>query len=294
MSKMYEALKKAQEQGVPVSLPIATLPYPVLPKPVEAPPAPAEPRPASSPEGDRDHHRTGNELRSVPVQLSPEAAVIPWNGANSLGGEQYRIIRTRIAHHPLRPKLIAVSSAGSGDGKTVSAINIAGVMSLRDDAMVLLADADFRRRGVSSQLGLPAEPGLATVLSGACSLQQAIVRVEQFPNLYILPAGRCEGNPAELLDSDGWKRLCATVRERFSMVIVDGPPIAAVADYELIQDCCDGVVAVVRPDHTDRTLFQRAFDLIPESKRLGVVVNCTSKWFLWKTHESYYYETRES
>jgi Mrp family chromosome partitioning ATPase len=72
-------------------------------------------------------------------------------------------------------------------------------------------------------------------------------------------------------------------------VIVDAPPIAAVADYELIQASCDGVLVIVRPDHTDRTLVNRAFELIPRQKRLGVVLNCAYDWFLWKTHESYYY-----
>jgi capsular exopolysaccharide synthesis family protein len=184
---------------------------------------------------------------------------------------------------------MAVSSAGAGDGKTISSINIAGVLSLRDNATMLLMDADFRRPSISRLLGLPAEPGLANVLSGACTLQDAIVRVEQFPNLYVLPAGASDANSAELLDTEQWKSLCATVRERFSFVVVDGPPIAGVADYELIQASCDGVIVVVRPDHTDRTLFNRAFDLIPEKKRLGVVLNCAQEWFLWKTHESYYY-----
>ncbi len=116
--------------------------------------------------------------------------------------------------------------------------------------------------------------------------------MEQFPNLYVLPVGAgSKTNPAELLDTKQWKSLCATVREGFSFVIVDGPPIAAVADYELIQASCDGVIVVVRPDHTDRTLFSKAFELIPGKKKLGVVLNCASKWFLWKTHESYYYDS---
>lgn len=182
-----------------------------------------------------------------------------------------------------------VSSPGPGDGKTVSSINIAGVLSLRDNANVLLIDGDLRRTNVSSLLGLPVEPGLANVLSGSCTLQEAIIRVDQFPNLYVLPAGASNANPAELLDSDQWKSLCSTVRECFSFVIVDAPPVAAVADYELIQASCDGVIVVVRPDHTDRTLCAKAFELIPQEKRLGVVLNCAYEWFLWKTHRSYYY-----
>jgi capsular exopolysaccharide synthesis family protein len=185
-----------------------------------------------------------------------------------------------------------VSSPGSGDGKTVSAVNIAGVLSLRDNANVLLIDGDFRRADVSAALGLPSGPGLSDTLQNSCTLQEAIIRVEQFPNLYVLPAGTSEARSAELLDSEQWRSLCCTVREHFSFVMIDAPPIAAVADYELIQASCDGVIIVVRPDHTDRTLVSKAFELIPEEKRLGVVLNCAYEWFLWKTHQSYYYASR--
>ena len=290
MSKMYEALKKAQEQGVPIEVP-----EPVIPDVPESnyrpdwnPPRPAE-RIVSSYESD-----DGDGVRSLPMQARGKFALIPWNASDSAGGEQYRIIRTRIVQHPARPKVMVVSSAGAGDGKTVSAINIAGVLSLRDNANVLLIDADFRRAGVSSALGLPPGPGLSNVLRGLCALQEAIIRVEQFPNLYVLTAGTSDVNPAELLDTDQWKSLCSTVRKHFSFVMIDAPPIAAVADYELIQASCDGVIFVARPDITDRTLLHKALELIPEEKKLGVVLNCASKWFLWKTHESYYYDSRRA
>ena len=277
MSKMYEALKRAQLEGVAVEVSAPVLNGPALPT---VPNEPYDEKPADP------------EIRQIPIQIRAGSAVIPWGAASGRAGEQYRIIRTRIVQHPDRPRIMAVSSAGAGDGKTVSSINIAGALALRDNANVLLIDADFRRAGVSSTLGLPDSRGLADTLSGSCSLQEAIVRVEQLPNLYVLTAGASEANPAELLDTDQWKSLCSTVREHFSFVIIDSPPIAAVADYELIQASCDGVIVVVRPDHTDRTLFNKAFELIPEKKRLGVVLNCAHEWFLWKTHESYYYDFR--
>ena len=313
MSKMYEALKKAQEEGVPVEIPapMAADSAELLAEPVEAPPVddpepapeieepivfmrersspPAhvyEPPASEIPPMPATENREG--IRHVPIQTTGRIAVIPWD-ANSPGGEQYRIIRTRLVQHPSRPKVIAMSSSGSGDGKTVSAINIAGVLSLRDNANVLLIDADFRRAGASNALGLPSGPGLANVLSRTCNLQDALIRVQQFPNMYVLTAGTGDANPAELLDSEQWRALCASVREHFDFVIIDAPPIAAVADYELIQAVCDGVIFVVRPDHSDRTLVNKAYQLIPAEQRLGVVLNCASKWFLWKTHESYYY-----
>lgn len=293
MSKIYEALQRAQVQEA------IELNVPSRPAPTESADEVRRLEPelvaeiAVPANGNQNGNGKGG-MRHLPLQLSRESVVIPWSQGDAPGGEHYRIIRTRIVQHPQRPSLLAISSAGSGDGKTISSINIAGVLSLRDNATVLLIDADFRRSAVSSLIGIPRTPGLAEVLSGKCGLQDAIVQAEQFPNLYILPAGDTHANPAELLDTDQWRMLCATVRERFNFVLVDGPPIAAVADYELIQECCDGVIMVVRPDHTDRTLFNRAFEIIPEDKRLGVVLNCASQWFLWKTQEAYYYSREKS
>jgi capsular exopolysaccharide synthesis family protein len=284
MSKVYEALRKAQEQGTGINIEID---------------AGTDGTEHDSAAGQLDRleefesqvERPGDaDIRMLPINLPPHSVAIPWNGAADPGaGEQYRIIRTRIVQHPKRPKMLLITSANSGDGKTVSAINIAGSLALRDNANVLLIDADFRRKGVCKMLGLPGELGLANLLEGNCSLQKTIVRVEQYPNLYVLAAGVSKINPAELLDSKAWDAVCATVREHFDFIVMDAPPIAGVADYELIQAKCDGVVVVVRPDHTDRTLCTKAFELIPREKMLGVVLNCAYQWFLCRTHESYYY-----
>jgi Mrp family chromosome partitioning ATPase len=78
-------------------------------------------------------------------------------------------------------------------------------------------------------------------------------------------------------------------QSEFGFVIVDAPPIGAVADYELLQQACDGVIVVVRQDYTNRQLWQRALETVPKTKQLGVILNCAEDWFLWKTHSYYYY-----
>jgi Mrp family chromosome partitioning ATPase len=62
-----------------------------------------------------------------------------------------------------------------------------------------------------------------------------------------------------------------------------------VADYQLLELASDGVVLVVRPDHTNRQLWAKAVATVPAEKQLGVVLNCVENWFLWKTHSYYYY-----
>ena len=292
MSKMYEALQRAQQQGMGAETPIAEsieaadsytdAPSPYCP---EAPYCPETQQNQAEPH--KDAH-----TRLMPISAPADSVAIPWSGAMDPGAsEQYRIIRTRIVQHPKHPKALLITSANAADGKTVSAINIAGALALRDDAKVLLIDADLRRTRLCGMLGLPAGLGLANILAGNCALQEAIIRIEQYPNFYVLPAGSSKINPAELFDSKVWESVIASVREHFDFVVMDGPPVAGIADYELIQAKCDGVVVVVRPDHTDRTLVMKTFELVPASKMLGIVLNCASHWFLSRTEESYYYRS---
>ena len=228
-------------------------------------------------------------IRTVALRLTVDTPVLPFDVQNGRAGEQYRTARTKLLHHPSQPRLIVISSAGSGDGKTVTSINLAGAMALKSEAEILLIDADLRKSQIAPLLGISGEPGLADVLAGTCSLEDAIVRLEQFPNLCVLPGGKPTAQPTELLDSSRWTALCASVRQQFKYVIFDAPPIAAVADYDLIHAQCDGVVLVVRPDHTDRKLCMQAINTVPPERLLGVVLNCVRDWFLWKTQGYYSY-----
>jgi capsular exopolysaccharide synthesis family protein len=228
-------------------------------------------------------------IRTLPLRIPAKVPVLPFDGDHWEANEQYRIIRTRVLHHPRRPRVIVVSSAGAGDGKTITAVNLAGALSLKTESKVLLIDADFRRSAIHTQLGLPKDPGLADVLRGACTLEEALVQSEQLPNLCVLTSGESKGNPAELLDSSPWPALCKRLGQAFRYLVLDSPPIASVADYDLIQAVCDGVVMVLRPDRTNRKQCKAALTLIPEDKLIGAVLNCVPHWFLGRYTSSYYY-----
>jgi capsular exopolysaccharide synthesis family protein len=189
--------------------------------------------------------------------------------------------------------MIVVSSPTTGDGKTITAINLAGALAQRSDEQILLLDADFRRAMVHVCLGLPQEPGLAEVLAGEAEFEDTVYRVEQLPNLYILPAGTAGERPSELLDSSSWRTFGERIRDQFHRVVVDCPPVEAVADYDLITAVCDGVVLVVRPDHTDRKLCMGALKTVGQ-KLIGVLINDAIEWFLWKRQRSHYYYYRDA
>ena len=82
--------------------------------------------------------------------------------------------------------------------------------------------------------------------------------------------------------------MSVALREEFTFVVVDGPPVNSCADYDLLQATCDGVILIVRQDHSERPLVGGALGAIPKEKLLGVVLNCAEDWFLWK-HAAYSY-----
>jgi tyrosine-protein kinase Etk/Wzc len=163
-------------------------------------------------------------------------------------------------------------------------------LSLKGEVKVLLVETDFRRSSFCKLLQLPDEPGLVDVLSRKCPLEEAVMKVEQLPNLYLLGAGAFRPDSSELLDSPFGRAIFQTIRKRFHYVILDCPPIGSIADYDVIQAAADGVLMVLRPDHTNRGSAMDALASVPKEKMLGVVMNHVRPWFLWRNaHSSYYY-----
>ena len=234
-----------------------------------------------------------DSLRSVKIRLADGVPLLPFDGSDPRAAEQYKIARTKILHHFSNPRCLVVSSVQVDDGKSVSAVNLAGCLALKAQTTVLLVDADMRRSRLAEKLGVPESPGLSEVLAGKCALEEAIVRLDPLPNLLFLPRGERPLNAAELLDSVRWRALSAVFRKEFGFVVIDAPPIGLVADYDLVQDVADGVVVVVRPDHTNRAVCLRTLAAIPPEKLIGVLINCSANWIFSRPlgHRYDYYYT---
>ncbi len=228
-------------------------------------------------------------VRVAAPPLSSLAALFLPKDAPTVAGEEYRMVRTRIAQRYSRPFWLVVSSPGVGDGKTWTARNLAVAFALKGEGRTLLVDADMRHPSLHRSLESDQAPGLAEVLEGAASLQEAMIRIGSLPALYFLPAGAPQENPSELLDSSRWRTLSRGLRTHFEHVIVDSPPVGSLADFDLIAEVCDGILLVVRPDHSNRTHCLAAIAKV-RSKLSGVVVNDAREWFLWKKRSNRYYE----
>ena len=300
MSKIFDALQGTQSEVsdllpalIDDNLEVAgrSLPTPG-PKPAtKAVPSPAATPESSAPEFSAVHTPAANgSIRRISLAVPASAPLLPFENPREHAAEQYRILRTKIVHHPKKPKMIVISSSGRGDGKSLTAVNLCGVLSLKRDTNVLLLDADFRRSTLHSLLGLPQVPGLAEVIAGKCSFEDAVVQTDQYPNLHILVSGEVGHlNPSELLDSASWQALCQELRTRYKYIIIDSPPVAAVADFELIQMAAEATVLVVRPDHSKRTACFKAIELVPKEKFLGVILNCAENW-IFQRDDTYGYD----
>ena len=229
-------------------------------------------------------------VRSADVTIPVGSVVYPFDNRDRRASEQYRIARTRIVHHPNSPRMVAITSPQTNDGKSVTALNLAGALALKDNHSVLLVDADLRRSALAGLLDLPSFPGLEEVLRGQCSLPDAVLRVNLSPAIYLLPAGGRSLNPAELFESMRWVRACAKMRSEFDHIIIDTTPVGVVADFELVERVADGVIVVVRPDHTDRTACLAALQAIARDKLIGVITNCVPERFSGRPgHHNYEY-----
>lgn len=212
-------------------------------------------------------------IRTITVTAAGSKPILPFDLGDSAVNEGYRKIRTQLLQAPTEPRVLVVTSPSQGDGKTLTSINLAGALALKHDITCVLVDADLRRGDIAASCGLPEGPGLGDYLSGRCRLEDALIRVEQLPNLYIITSGEYRINPVELLDSPRWQALLENLRRRFRFVVVDVPPMGSLADYDLVEAASDGVILVVRQDHTNRKAVQTALESIPPIKRLGVILN---------------------
>jgi capsular exopolysaccharide synthesis family protein len=226
------------------------------------PMAPASPREPVAPSGVRP-------VFGATLDKDMVAALAPFSPA----AEQYRSLRTRIAQIETagQRRVILVSSPGEGDGKTITAANLALTMAQEFQRQVLIVDADLRDARLHECLGIPREPGLADVLAGQASLDDALVSLSEY-RVIALPAGTPHARPAELLGSEPMRRLMEDVSRRFDRVVVDSTA-AHFADAGVLEPLADGVLLVVRAGRTTRPSIGRALGLVPRAKLLGLVLN---------------------
>ena len=190
--------------------------------------------------------------------------------------EQVRGLRNRlVAMNPDgEPKTLVVTSAVRGEGKTVSALNLAMAFAELERQEVVLVDADLRRPSCERYLNLNQAPGLSDVLLGHESVDR-LLRPAGYRDLMLLGAGTRVENPAEVFSSSRLDQLLQRLKERFQYVVIDTPPVLPSTDAGVLSAAADGTLLVVRLEHSLKKQSRDAWQVLSDmgGNVLGTFVN---------------------
>lgn len=228
------------------------------------------------PRMDREVKSLFNGKQTVEVggrQLSTRLLPLlnPWSPI----AENYRLVRTNLQHSNsgTAPEAILITSPEQGDGKTLTAVNVAITMA-QSGRRTLLIDADLRRPNTHNLLDMNYKPGVANLLSSDGAIPDHIQPTE-VEGLHLLPAGEIDKPPAELLGSSRMKQIIDYYRDHYDVIIVDSPPVLAVSDPILLSKHCDATLLVVAANRTASEaieIAEQTFDAVGEPIS-GVVFN---------------------
>lgn len=198
-----------------------------------------------------------------------------WSETQSAEAEAIRALRTALLFPASgsAPKVILVSSASAGEGKTTVAINLASVLA--QQARTCLVEGDLRRPMIEQAMGLNPTVGLAEVLNGKVELKEALVSETGVPGLSVLPIKSPYGNPSDLLASVQMISVLRSLSESFEYIVIDSPPVIPFSDARSLALLSDAVILVSRYGRTTRRAITRGAELLDgvQAPVLGVVLN---------------------
>jgi capsular exopolysaccharide synthesis family protein len=291
MSRIHEALKKAeQERATSDSVPqISPDPDPAildtranLATMGAVMSATSAAAPAAAMTGDALLDRT----RRTKWRPDPKTMLFFSGEEHLYGMEEFRTLRCRLYQardkHPLLKVL--VTSPLPKEGKSFVTANLGQVLVQQQGKRVLLVDADLRNPHLHLTLGAEPGPGLSDYLRSETD-EFSIIQGGPMENLFLIPAGSKNENPAELVASGRMNTLLNRLQPLFDWIILDSPPAAAVSDAALIANYCDGVLLVVRSNATPFDIAQRARQEFGDNL-IGVVLNGISTL---PEYSQYYY-----
>jgi capsular exopolysaccharide synthesis family protein len=200
--------------------------------------------------------------------------------------EGYRVLRTALnfSWPEQASRILVVTSTAPGEGKTLTSVNLALTLAA-SDGKVLLIDSDLRKPQAHVLVKAQKRPGLSDVLVGQAKPSDAIQKIAG-SNLSFLSAGTHVPSPADLMTTQVWEGLLDGLRRFYTWIVVDSPPVAAVADALILARATDGVVVVIGAEMVPRSGVRQTLQRVADTgvRVLGVVLNRAQI----KRH-SYYY-----
>ncbi len=225
--------------------------------------------------------------RVLHPEPTPEQRLVAIADADSPGAEMFRVLSTRLAHMQNKRRLhkLLITSSVGDEGKSVIAVNLALTLARRPNTRVLLIEADLRRPSAGQLLTKSSLRGISDWDAGKLPLEDSLYQVKDLP-LWFLSAGHSMAEPLPLLESDRFAKMLETISSSFDWVVLDATPMLPMADSTSLARLCDGVLVVVRENHTHRKVLNKALDSLEKTKLLGMVLNEAS--MLNVGYEHYY------
>jgi protein-tyrosine kinase len=297
MSKIHQAIRKLENKSPESSQRLSTQREILEDITKFISPLPRNDQEQAKPEQSQEGHlfEIAEDHRSIKLSAYSNSHLVALSSPKSLPSEQYRALRTKIFHMQQERELksLLITSAGISDGKTLTAINLALTMALEIDCKVLLIEGDLRRPSFQKYLELPNLPGLSHHLLGQRSAGE-VIHPTDMKNFCFVAAGMIPENPVELLNSQRMQDFLADCTRQFDWVIVDAPPVLALADADLLATKVDGVIFVVRPGHTQADMLANSMESLKGKNLLGTVLNSYSDKEISKYSEYYSHESSSS
>jgi protein-tyrosine kinase len=195
-------------------------------------------------------------------------------------------------------RLIMVTSARPGEGKTFISLNLALAFASERDVKALLVDIDTQHSTIQAILGIPGDQGIVDVLAGTCELSDALIQTN-IANLMVLPSGRGGPHVPELFSSKQMAALMAEMTRRFAdrYVIFDTPPCMASSDAAALAPLVGQIVFIVEAHHTQQIEIETSLGLLSACPRISLLLNKsdTQSGEHFGSYEYYYHsQGRES
>lgn len=214
------------------------------------------------------------EKKKGPVLTTSQIELVPHERPRTLISESYRSLRTALLLSSARElRMVAVTSAVAGEGKTATAANLAVVLA-QLGRQVLIVDCDLRKPRLHQVFQVSNRLGLVNQLTATA--EPEVFLPTEVPNLWVTPSGPIPPNPSELLASDRMREWLKAVRSRFDFVVIDTPPALAVTDATIVGMLVDGVVLTLRSGKVTREEARLCRDRLRQTgsiKILGAVLN---------------------
>lgn len=216
-----------------------------------------------------------NILGSVPLyskKLKFSEIVVNESSKSRLA-EAIRNIRANMSFINKESKLIAVSSSVSGEGKTFVILNLAGLIAA-GGKKTLVIDLDLRKPKIHHGFKVSNELGMSNYISGLATFEE-VVRHASIANLDFITAGLIPPNPSELIQSENFKNILASLKERYDVILIDNPPVGIVSDGIHLLAQADIPIYVFKANYSKRVFAQRVDELfkVQKLKSLNVILN---------------------